>query len=139
MKCVIFKLSPLNYCLQVSAWLEQLFAGQNVPQYEINSRTLDILLQLAERNKRQDRDAELVTQDLHQKTEEYAAEGKFISHKGWTIGKMITVYTRVQVEFFGRENGLKKSTSTYIRENMRHTYRITKKCQNSLQQAKLRS
>ena len=29
-----------------------------------------------------------------------------------------TVYTRVQVEFFGRENGLKKSTSTYIRENM---------------------
>ena len=51
----------------------------------------------------------------------------------------ITVYTRVQVQFFGRENGLKKSTSTYIRENMRHTYRITKKCQNSLQQAKLRS
>ena len=50
-----------------------------------------------------------------------------------------TVYTRVQVEFFGRENGLKKLTSTYIRENMRHTYRITKKCQNSLQQAKLRS
>ena len=51
----------------------------------------------------------------------------------------LTVYTRVQVEFFGCENGLKKSTSTYIRENMRHTYRITKKCQNSLQQAKLRS
>ena len=50
-----------------------------------------------------------------------------------------TVYTRVQVEFFGCENGLKKSTSTYIRENMRHTYRITKKCQNSLQQANLRS
>ena len=50
-----------------------------------------------------------------------------------------TVYTCVQVEFFGRENGLKKTTSTYIRENMRHTYRITKKCQNSLQQAKLRS
>ena len=49
------------------------------------------------------------------------------------------VYTSVQVEFFGRENGLKKLTSTYIRENMRHTYRITKKCQNSLQQAKLRS
>ena len=52
---------------------------------------------------------------------------------------IITVYTRVQVKFFGREKGLKKSTSTYIRENMRHTYRITKKCQNSLQQAKLRS
>ena len=50
-----------------------------------------------------------------------------------------TVYTRVQVKFFGRKNGLKKSTSTYIRENMRHTYQITKKCQNSLQQAKLRS
>ena len=34
--------------------------------------------------------------------------------------KSNTVYTRVQVEFFGCENGLKKSTSTYIRENMRH-------------------
>ena len=56
-----------------------------------------------------------------------------------TCMSSITVYTRVQVEFFGRENGLKKLTSTYIRENMRHTYRITKKCQNSLQQAKLRS
>ena len=29
---------------------------------------------------------------------------------------IITVYTRVQVKFFGRENGLKKSTSTYIWE-----------------------
>ena len=59
----------------------------------------------------------------------------------WESAKQVfdTVYTRVQVEYFGRENGLKKSTSTYIRENMRHTYRITKKCQNSLQQAKLRS
>ena len=35
--------------------------------------------------------------------------------------KFSTVYTHVQVEFFGRENGLKKSTSTYFRENMRHT------------------
>ena len=35
-----------------------------------------------------------------------------------------TVYTRVQIEFFGRENGLKKSTSTYIRENMRHIITI---------------
>ena len=39
----------------------------------------------------------------------------------------ITEYTCVQVEFFGSENGLKKSTSTYIRENMRHTYRNHKK------------
>ena len=71
-------------------------------------------------------------------------------HLAWKVGDQYllndyiniifnTVYTRVQVEFFGHENGLKKSTSTYIRENMRHTYRITKKCQNSLQQAKLRS
>ena len=56
-----------------------------------------------------------------------------------TLILVCTVYTLLQVEFFGRKNGLKKSTSTYIRENMRHTYRITKKCQNSLQQAKLRS
>ena len=57
----------------------------------------------------------------------------------FSLSKTHTIYTCVQVEFFGRENGLKKSTSTYIRENMRHTYRITKKCQNSLQQAKLQS
>ena len=56
-----------------------------------------------------------------------------------SLTSLVTKYTRVQVKFFGCENGLKKSTSTYIRENMRHTYRITKKCQNSLQHAKLRS
>ena len=65
--------------------------------------------------------------------------GDSLSLPDTSYGPACTVYTRVQVEFFGRENGLKKSTSTYIRENMRHTYRITKKCQNSLQQAKLRS
>ena len=62
-----------------------------------------------------------------------------LSKMAGKVWEIITVYTRVQVEFFGRENGLKKLTSTYIRESMRHTYRITKKCQNSLQQAKLQS
>ena len=68
-----------------------------------------------------------------------AINAKYINFETQRAIGTCTVYTRVQVEFFGRENGLKKSTSTYIRENMRHTYRITKKCQNSLQQAKLRS
>ena len=57
---------------------------------------------------------------------------------GDILGKLpyILVY---KSNFLDMKIGLKKSTSTYIRENMRHTFRITKKCQNSLQQAKLRS
>lgn len=61
---------------EVEAWLERMFGGQPVPQYEITSRNLDILTELMHRNKQQDASAELVAQDLRQKAEEYDTEAE---------------------------------------------------------------
>lgn len=60
---------------QVQGWLDQLFAGSRVPEYEHNEQTIDILYQLMQRNRACDRDTQLLIQDLQQKAKEYASEG----------------------------------------------------------------
>lgn len=61
---------------QVFAWLQQVFGEEPIPQFEINSFTLGVLEQLANRNQEQNRHAVLITKDFIQKTSEYAAESK---------------------------------------------------------------
>ena len=63
--------------LQVHCWLEKVFSGDTVPPYEINPRTIDILYSLKELNEKQNRAAEIVIEDLQQKTDEYKEEGAF--------------------------------------------------------------
>ncbi|XP_002732759.1 HAUS augmin-like complex subunit 1 [Saccoglossus kowalevskii] len=58
----------------VQAWLDRLFVGSDVPQYEINERTIDILYDLMERNESRDKEAEALIEDLNQKAEEYNVE-----------------------------------------------------------------
>lgn len=60
---------------QVFAWLQQVFGEDPIPQFEINSFTLGVLEQLANRNQEQNKHAVLITKDFIQKTPEYAAEG----------------------------------------------------------------
>ncbi|XP_022104709.1 HAUS augmin-like complex subunit 1 isoform X2 [Acanthaster planci] len=59
---------------EVRAWLERTFAGAAIPQYEINERTMEILQGLMTRNQERDREAQIVTEDAWQKTEEYNTE-----------------------------------------------------------------
>lgn len=59
---------------QVQAWLEKVFGGESIPQYEINSRTTTILYELMIRNERNEQNTNLIIDDLQQKTDEYAAE-----------------------------------------------------------------
>lgn len=59
---------------QVFTWLQQVFGQDHIPQFEINSFTLNILEQLAKRNLEQNKYAELVTKDYNQKAVEYSAE-----------------------------------------------------------------
>lgn len=68
----------LNYFhfKQVFSWLQQVFGQDPIPQFEINSLTLSVLEQLANRNLGQNKHAELITDDYIQKTAEYSAEGK---------------------------------------------------------------
>ena len=61
---------------QVFTWLQQVYGQEPIPQFEINSLTLSVLEQLANRNLEQNKHAELITKDYIQKTAEYSAEGK---------------------------------------------------------------
>jgi hypothetical protein len=63
--------------LQVHSWLEQLFQGEGgVPEYEINSQTIEQLYQMALRCQARERSAKVIIEDLEQKAEEYTAESK---------------------------------------------------------------
>ena len=61
--------------VQVFSWLQQVFGEEPIPQFEINSFTLGVLEQLAQRNQEQNKHADVITKDYIKKTSEYAAEG----------------------------------------------------------------
>jgi len=75
-KIVLTELCSLE---QVFSWLQQVFGEDPIPQFEINSFTLNILEQLANRNQEQNKHAEFITRDYIQKTSEYAAEVERLS------------------------------------------------------------
>lgn len=51
-----------------------MFAGEEVPEYEINSQTVDFLYKMALENEAREKEAEVMMADLEQKTREYGAE-----------------------------------------------------------------
>ncbi|KAK7492554.1 hypothetical protein BaRGS_00016220, partial [Batillaria attramentaria] len=60
----------------VQAWLERLFARSQVPVFERNERTINLLYQLMEKNMDRDGDMQHIIEDLRHKSEEYTAEGQ---------------------------------------------------------------
>ncbi|KXJ22669.1 HAUS augmin-like complex subunit 1 isoform X1 [Exaiptasia diaphana] len=62
--------------IKVKLWLEDVIQEDSIPQYEINSKTMSILTQLAERNKRINSDTEIVAEDMRQKAVEYDLEAQ---------------------------------------------------------------
>lgn len=63
---------------QVNSWLSAVFGDQPVPHFEVNTRTVDILYQLAQSSEARCSDTALLTEDLKQKTSEYQAEGECV-------------------------------------------------------------
>lgn len=53
-----------------------MFGEQVVPQFEVNTRTVDILYQLAQSSEARCSDTALLIEDLKQKAAEYQAEGE---------------------------------------------------------------
>lgn len=53
-----------------------MFGDQQVPHFEVNTRTVDILYHIAESSEARCRDTTLLIEDLKQKTSEYEAEGE---------------------------------------------------------------
>ncbi|KAM7374413.1 hypothetical protein PAMP_007070 [Pampus punctatissimus] len=60
---------------KVNSWLATVFGDQAVPQFEVNTRTVDILYQLAQSSEARCSDIALLIEDLKQKASEYQAEG----------------------------------------------------------------
>lgn len=64
-------------CLpQVSSWLGAVFGDQAVPQFEVNTRTVDILYQLAQSSEARCSDTALLVEDFKQKASEYQADSE---------------------------------------------------------------
>ena len=72
------KVSMFDFFFQVQNWLDSLYAGKPVPNFEKNERTIDLLYQLMITNLARDHDTQLIVQDYHQKAAEYSAEGVFL-------------------------------------------------------------
>lgn len=60
---------------KVNSWLSAVFGDQSVPQFEVNTRTVDVLYQLALSSEARCRDTELLIEDLNQKAAEYHSDG----------------------------------------------------------------
>lgn len=68
-----------HYCRiypQVNSWLSAVFGDQPVPQFEVSTRTIDVLYQLAQSSEARCSDTAHLIEDLKQKTSEYQADGE---------------------------------------------------------------
>lgn len=54
------------------------FAGEEVPEYEITQNTVEHLWQLSSTCKEKERRIEAIVEDMEQKTQEYAAESESV-------------------------------------------------------------
>ncbi|XP_062599416.1 HAUS augmin-like complex subunit 1 [Saccostrea cucullata] len=61
---------------EVQTWLENVFAGDDIPEFEINATSLSLLYNLMRCNEHADRDTKLLVEDYRQKAEEYNIEAR---------------------------------------------------------------
>ncbi|XP_073476955.1 HAUS augmin-like complex subunit 1 isoform X1 [Aquarana catesbeiana] len=62
----------------IITWLKKMFGDKALPPYEVNTRTVEILCQLAEWNEARDKDLTLVIEDQKMKTAEIKAEATYL-------------------------------------------------------------
>lgn len=68
----------IRFCnvTKVNSWLSSVFGDQPVPHFEVNTRTVELLYQLAQSSEARCSDTALLIEDLKQKASEYEADGK---------------------------------------------------------------
>lgn len=74
---------PCRVAAQVNSWLGAVFGDQPVPHFEVNTRTVDVLYQLARSSEARCGEAALLTEDLKQKASEYQSEGELDPRLYW--------------------------------------------------------
>ena len=73
---LIFLSTSFTPSRQVHSWLQTVFSEGEVPPYEVNSGTLDTLYKMASQCEEREAQAQLLLNDLEQKTTEYQAESE---------------------------------------------------------------
>ncbi|XP_054843134.1 HAUS augmin-like complex subunit 1 [Eublepharis macularius] len=63
---------------KVALWLKKTLGDQNIPSYEVDTRTVDILHELAECSESRDADIRILIDDMKQKTVEYESDGNYL-------------------------------------------------------------
>lgn len=68
----------IGFCnvTKVNSWLSSVFGDQSVPHFEVNTRTVELLYQLAQSSEARCSDTALLIEDLKQKASEYESDGK---------------------------------------------------------------
>lgn len=56
-------------------WLEKVFAGGDIPEFELNASNITLLYNLMKCNEQADKDTQLLVEDYQHKAEEYNVEG----------------------------------------------------------------
>lgn len=79
---------------EISVWLENLFCGKPVPQYEINRNTVGKLYDFMKRNKELDRLTKICIDDVARKTQEYAVEATSCKQSLEDIGLSCTTLSQ---------------------------------------------
>lgn len=61
--------------MQVNRWLETVFGAEGVPGFEVNTRTVELLDQLAQISELRCSEVSLLTDDYRHKAAEYSSDG----------------------------------------------------------------
>ncbi|XP_054586840.1 HAUS augmin-like complex subunit 1 isoform X2 [Nothobranchius furzeri] len=75
----------MSVTLEVNCWLSAVFGDRSVPQFEVNTRTVDVLYQLAQSSEARCSDTALLIEDFKQKASEYQADASHLQdvlHQG---------------------------------------------------------
>lgn len=68
--------SPVFPPHQVQRWLDEVFGGEQILDYKINSHTVNVLYAMATRSERKASLAKIALEDIEEKIKEYSAESK---------------------------------------------------------------
>jgi len=79
---------------EVVLWLERVFDGDTIPEFEVTEQSIEWLLDLARNNAKQDRDAQILIEDANQRTQEYDAEGIRVEELLEDVGLEVTSLSR---------------------------------------------
>ena len=61
--------------LKIQEWLKEVFADTQIPDYEVDSETIDTLYLMAQKSKEREQQVSIMIKELEQKALDYDTEG----------------------------------------------------------------